>query len=305
MVGIDGVDDAGVYKITDDLALVQTVDFFPPIVDDPFLFGQVAAANALSDVYAMGGKPVTALNILAIPPNFPTDMTAAILNGGADKVAEAGGVICGGHSVKDNELKYGLAITGLIHPDKIITNSGAQVGDCIVLTKPIGTGIVSTAIKQNKANDAQINAVSKLMIELNKNAGETMARLGASSATDITGFGLAGHACEMATGSGVSIEIEFDKIPLLDGAIEFARAGVLTGGANATRDYLKEKIQIGASLDKSASDIIHDAQTSGGLFISLNEEKADRLVAELSSSAFPAVIIGRVVAKDKFAVSFR
>lgn len=308
LVGIDGVDDAGVYKISDDLALVQTVDFFPPIVDDPFLFGQVAAANALSDIYAMGGKPVTALNILAIPADFPTDMTAAILNGGADKVGEAGAVIAGGHSIKDKELKYGLAVTGLINPNRIVTNAGAQIGDSIILTKPLGTGIISTAIKQNKADASQIKAVSDLMTVLNKTAGEKMAALEASAATDITGFGLAGHACEMANASGVTIEIDFDKIPLLDGVIEFARAGVLTGGANATREYLKEKIRIDTSLessDRCASDIIHDPQTSGGLFISLNEGKAQQLIEALNQSSFPAVIIGRVVAKGDFAVCFR
>lgn len=298
MVGIDGVDDAGVYQITDDLALVQTVDFFPPIVDDPYDFGQIAAANALSDVYAMGGQPLTALNIIGFPEKMDSQIISDILQGGADKVAEAGAVIAGGHSVKDNELKYGLSVTGIINPREIITNGNAKTGDRIILTKPIGTGILSTAVKQNKATAEQIALVTKTMAALNKTAAEGMIRFKASAATDITGFGLAGHTFEMANGSDVTIEIEFDKIRLLPGTLDFAKAGVLTGGAKTNQKYLESKITFAENLDSSAPDIVYDPQTSGGLLISIDKEKADDLLSFLVKSDINAFEIGRVVDRD-------
>lgn len=304
LVGIDGVDDAGIYKLTDDLALVQTVDFFPPIVDDPFTFGQVAAANALSDIYAMGGVPITALNIIGFPAAMPPDIIGEILRGGADKIAEAGAVIAGGHSVKDNELKYGLAVTGLIHPQKIVTNGGAQIGERLILTKAIGTGIVSTAVKKNLATQEEIDAVSRVMTDLNKVAADGMVKFSASAATDITGFGLAGHAYEMAHASGVSLEIQFDDIPLLPGVIRHAKAGALTGGADANRKYLEDKITLPESYEKYKRDIIFDAQTSGGMLIAIAEGRADALLEFLKINAVNASPIGRVVSPGSAAVIF-
>ncbi len=302
LVGIDGVDDAGVYQLTDDTALVQTVDFFPPIVDDPYAFGQVAAANALSDIYAMGGTPITALNIIGFPAKMDPDIVGNILRGGADKVAEAGAVIAGGHSVKDNELKYGLAVTGLIHPKKIMVNSGAKIGDRLILTKPLGTGIVSTAVKQNKAGAAEEAKVVEVMTALNKIAAEEMMRHGAHAATDITGFGLGGHSYEMASGSDVSFDIFFDKVILLPGVIDYAKAGALTGGANANQQYLEGKINIAPSHDKHVYDIIYDAQTSGGLLIAISEEKAGGLLKSLLDQGLEASEIGQVILKEEVSI---
>jgi selenide,water dikinase len=302
LVGIDGVDDAGVFQLTEDMALVQTVDFFPPIVDDPHAFGQVAAANALSDVYAMGGKPLTALNIIGFPAKMDPGIVSDILQGGADKVTEAEAVIVGGHSVKDNELKYGLAVTGLINPNRIITNSGAQIGDRLILTKPLGTGIVSTAVKQKKAGAAEEAKVVEVMTALNKIATEEMLRFDVHAATDITGFGLGGHSYEMAHGSGVSIEIIFDDLILLPGAIEYAEAGALTGGANANRQYLEGKITIAPSMKKYAHDIIYDAQTSGGMLISVGEDNAGELLRSLLEKNVEASVIGRVIPKSEFSI---
>ncbi len=298
LVGIDGVDDAGVYQLTDEIALVQTVDFFPPIVDDPYAFGQVAAANALSDVYAMGGRPITALNIIGFPAKMDPDIIGEILRGGADKVAEAEAVIAGGHSVKDNELKYGLAVTGLIHPQKIITNSGARAGDHLILTKPLGTGIVSTAVKQNKAGAAEEAKVVEVMTALNKIAAEEMIRFGAHAATDITGFGLAGHSYEMAAASKVSFEIVFKDLKLLPGVIEYAEAGALTGGAEANRFYLESKVKVAEHHDPHVFDIIYDAQTSGGLLIAIAEDQAATLLKALIDRGVEAADIGRVIPRD-------
>jgi len=302
LVGIEGVDDAGVYQLTDDLALVQTVDFFPPIVDDPYAFGQVAAANALSDVYAMGGAPITALNILGFPAKMDPDVVGEILRGGAEKVAEAGAVIVGGHTIKDNELKYGLAVTGLIHPNRIVTNGGAQAGDRLILTKPLGTGIVSTAVKRGIATPQQALLVVEVMTALNRVACEEMVRLKAHAATDITGFGLGGHCYEMATASGVSIEIVFADLRLLPGTIEHAKAGALTGGANANKDYLEGKIRFAASLESYASDIVYDPQTSGGMLIAIAENAAGELLTSLLTRGIDAADIGRVMAKDTAAI---
>ena len=302
LVGIDGVDDAGVYQLTDDLALVQTVDFFPPIVDDPYAFGQVAAANALSDIYAMGGTPITALNIIGFPAKMDPDIVGNILRGGADKVAEAGAVIAGGHSVKDNELKYGLAVTGVIHPKKIMTNGGARVGDRLILTKPIGTGIVSTAVKQNKAGAAEEAKMVEVMTALNKVAAEEMIRHGAHAATDITGFGLVGHSYEMASAAGVSFEIYFQRLILLPGVVEYARAGALTGGANANRQYLENKISIASGFEKHVQDIIYDAQTSGGLLIAISENKAGSLLKSLLDRGLEASEIGMVIPGEEISI---
>ncbi len=283
------------YQLTDDTALVQSVDFFPPIVDDPYVFGQVAAANALSDVYAMGGRPLTALNVLCFPVKMPLEQVGDILRGGADKVAEAGAIIVGGHSIKDDEVKYGLAVTGLIHPGKIITNSGAKPGDRLILTKPLGTGIIATAVKKNKAEPEQAEKLNESMAALNNIAGESMIEFGVHAATDVTGFGLAGHAYEMANGSGVSIEIIFERLRLLPGAIAHAQAGALTPGGNANQCFLENKVEFASSFGKYVYDIVYDAQTSGGLLMALPEDRADDFLNFLRERNVEAVEVGKVI----------
>jgi len=302
LVGFNKADDAGVYKINEKQALVQTVDFFPPIVDDPYWFGQIAAANALSDIYAMGGKPLTALNIVGFPPSMSNSILSDILRGGGEKVSEAGAVVVGGHSIKDKELKYGVSCTGIIDIDKVISNDKAQAGDLLILTKPLGTGILTTAIKQNKASAEDIEIVTKQMAALNKATAELMQKHSAHSATDITGFGILGHAFEMASASSVSFEIEFDKLPLLDNAIRYAELGAVTGGANANKDYLENSVSISNNLSKAQIDILYDAQTSGGLFISLSEKDALNYVDEAHELNQSAVIIGSVTDKSNVSI---
>lgn len=302
LVGFNTADDAGIYKISDKQALVQTVDFFPPIVDDPYIFGQIAAANALSDVYAMGGKPLTALNIVGFPPKMPPNILTEMLQGGGDKIREAGAVVVGGHSIKDNELKYGVAVTGIIDIDKIVTNSKAQVGDKLYLTKPLGTGIITTAIKNNAADTESVEFVMDLMTQLNKTVAELMLKHGVHAATDVTGFGILGHAYEIANASGVSIKISFDKLPIIPKAIEYAEAGNLTGGANANMEYLKDKVQISSKLKKAEIDILYDAQTSGGLLIALPPESGDKFLAEAKSLDLTVSEIGEVAEKSEFGI---
>jgi len=308
LVGFNTADDAGIYKINDRQALVQTVDFFPPIVDDPYIFGQIAAANALSDVYAMGGKPLTALNIVGFPAVMPPYILTDILKGGGEKIREAGAAVVGGHSIKDKELKYGFAVTGIIDIDKIITNSNAQIGDKLYLTKPLGTGIITTAIKKNAADTESAEYVMKLMTQLNKTAAELMLKYGVHSATDVTGFGILGHAYEIANASGVSIKISFNRLPIIPRALEYAEAGNLTGGANANMGYLKDKVQISADLKKAELDILYDAQTSGGLLIVLPPEAGNKFLAEfnvetagVSTYSFAAEI-GEIVEKSEFGI---
>ena len=298
LVGFNKADDSGVFRINDKQALVQTVDFFPPIVDEPYSFGQIAAANALSDIYAMGGKPLTALNIVGFPARMDRRILQAILLGGADKIHEAGAVIVGGHSIKDNELKYGLACTGIIDINEIITNAGAKIGDILILTKPLGTGIVATAIKQKLASDEDACRVSTQMAELNKTACEVMLRHGVNAATDVTGFGILGHACEMAEASGISIEIEFDSLPLLPNVIKYAEAGTLTGGADANREFLTGKVAIPESLSKAKRDVLYDAQTSGGLLISLPEKRLKGFLDDARSAGIQVWQIGRVISRS-------
>ncbi|HHI03474.1 MAG TPA: selenide, water dikinase SelD [candidate division Zixibacteria bacterium] len=302
LVGFNTADDAGIYKINDRQALVQTVDFFPPIVDDPYIFGQIAAANALSDVYAMGGRPLTALNIVGFPAVMPPYILTDILKGGGEKIREAGAAVVGGHSIKDKELKYGFAVTGIIDIDKIITNSNAQIGDKLYLTKPLGTGIITTAIKKNAADTESAEYVMKLMTQLNKTAAELMLKYGVHSATDVTGFGILGHAYEIANASGVSIKISFNRLPIIPRALEYAEAGNLTGGANANMEYLKDKVQISADLKKAELDILYDAQTSGGLLIVLPPESGEKFLAESKSLNLSVSEIGEVVEKSQFGI---
>jgi selenide,water dikinase len=269
LVGFDTSDDAGVYKLTPECALVQTVDFFTPIVDDPFPFGAIAAANALSDIYAMGGQPLCALSIVAYPAKGDLDDLEAILRGGAAKMAEAGCAILGGHSVSDEEIKFGYAVTGLIHPQRILTNAGARPGDALVLTKPLGTGVISTALKRGIAEEGHVAASIASMLTLNRAACENLLAAGVHGCTDVTGFGLIGHAREMALASGVTLEIEAESVPLLPGALEYARAGAVPGGLKNNREFASCAVEMTRELAPELESLLYDPQTSGGLLASV------------------------------------
>jgi selenide,water dikinase len=287
LVGFDTADDAGVFKLTPECALVQTVDFFTPIVDDPYTFGAIAAANALSDVYAMGGRPVSALSVLAWPAKGDLDDLSEILRGGAEKIHEADCVVLGGHSVQDSEVKFGYAVTGTIHPDRIKTNAGARPGDTLVFTKRIGTGVISTALKRGIARDADVEASIQSMLTLNRRACEAMLAFDVHGCTDVTGFGLIGHAREMALASKVTLEIDPRAIQFLPGAVEYARAGAIPGGLNNNRDFASDCVEGNSDLD----DLLYDPQTSGGLLIALPEKDAVELERVLAG----AYRIGRVL----------
>ena len=291
LVGFDTADDAGVYKLTPECALVQTVDFFTPIVDDPFTYGAIAAANSLSDVYAMGGKPISSLSILAYPGKGDLDDLAEILKGGAEKMREAECSILGGHSVNDNEVKFGYAVTGLVHPERVKTNSGAKAGDALVLTKPIGTGVIATALKRGIAKEADAAASVESMLMLNRAACEAMLQLDVHGCTDVTGFGLLGHAREMAIASGVTVEIDPRLVQFLPGALDYARLGAVPGGTNNNREFVCSCVEG----ESEFADLLYDPQTSGGLLISLPE--ADAAMLEKMFSA--AYRIGRVLPKGE------
>jgi selenide,water dikinase len=303
LVGTDYFDDAGVYKLNDELALVLTVDFFPPLVDDPYAFGQIAAANALSDVYAMGGRPVTGLNITCFAnEELPYSVLTEILQGGGDKVQEAGAVVVGGHSLRDTGVKYGLAVTGLIHPDKILKNSTAQAGDKLVLTKPIGSGILTSAAKASKISAETLSEAVSVMTHLNAGACEAALSVGVHAMTDVTGFGLIGHGNEMAAGSGVTLQIEVDRVPLLSHAKALAGEGVLTRAFQATLSHVGNGLDAG-TVDDLVVRIIADAQTSGGLLIAVGADRADDLVRELKARQTPAAaIIGEVKPRGDAAI---
>lgn len=299
LVGLDTSDDAGVYKLTDDLAMIQTVDFFTPIVDDPYMFGQIAAANSLSDVYAMGGQPTTVMNIVGFPINtLGHDVLAEILKGAAEKVKEAGAVLVGGHSIDDAEPKFGLSVTGLVHPSKVYKNVGARPGDVLVLTKPIGVGIQTTAIKKDKLSAEQLQLVSETMAALNKTAAECLEGLSPNAVTDVTGFGLLGHATEMAKGTGdITIVIDYDRVPLLPGTSELAQEGIVPGGSKANHRWIKDDVQYGTDLSQWQQWILCDAVTSGGLLVSLPESEALEYVKRLHTNGIKdASIVGRVLA---------
>lgn len=299
MVGIETSDDAAVYRVSDQLALIQTLDFFTPVVDDPYVFGQVAAANALSDIYAMGGDPKVALNIVAWPNCVNPQILGEILRGGADKVAEAGAVLAGGHSIQDDEPKYGLSVTGFVHPDKILKNCGAKPGDVLILTKPLGTGIVNTAVKAELASENARKEVIQVMTALNKRAKEIMEKYEVHSCTDVTGFGLAGHSMEMAEFSGVTLEIDMGRVPIQPEAMEYAQMGLIPEGAYRNRIYTEEKIDTG-SLKEYLLDIFFDPQTSGGLLISADSFAAEAMMKEFQEAGMETSygIIGRVMPKD-------
>jgi len=293
LVGFDKSDDASVYKITDDLALVQTVDFFPPIADDPYTFGAIAATNALSDVYAMGGEPKLALNIMAVPADLPKEAVHQMLRGGYDKAYEAGAIITGGHSILDSEPKYGLAVTGFVHPDKVLTNSGAEDGDVLLFTKPLGIGILTTAAKANMVSEETMSYAVSLMTALNKSARDAMVKYRVHACTDVTGFALLGHACEMAQGSGTEIHIDVDSIDLIPDALEFARMGILPEGMYRNRDFAEAYVDPG-DVELAKQDMLYDPQTSGGLLIAVHPDDADALFAELTDSVPSAQRIGAV-----------
>jgi len=295
LVGTETSDDAGVYKLTDELALVQTVDFFTPIVDDPYAFGQVAAANALSDVYAMGGKPTTVLNLVAFPiAKLDRSVLADILRGAGDKVREAGATLVGGHSIDDNEPKFGLAVTGTIHPDRVLTNAGAKPGDRLILTKPIGVGILTTAIKRDKLSPEEIERVTAVMATLNRRAAETMEGYPVHACTDVTGFGLLGHALEMAKGSGTGIVIDQPQVPVLPRAKALAADGVVPGGTKNNYRHVEPSVDFAPELDELDRYVLCDAVTSGGLLISVAGDRAEALHAALREAGVEAALIGAV-----------
>lgn len=296
LVGTETFDDAGIYRINDELALVQTVDFFPPLVDDPYEFGRIAATNALSDVYAMGGEPMTAMNIVGWPDwELDFEWLSEILRGGADVVRAAGAVTVGGHSVRDTEIKYGLSVTGRVHPQRIWTNAGARPGDVLVLTKPIGSGVITTAVKNSKLPVEDLAEAIAVMTISNRAARDAAVAIGVNACTDITGFGLLGHAFEMAEGANVTLTLSSGRVPLLKHALELARAGVLTRAHKSTREHLGTRLQVDGAVEPERLGVLLDAQTSGGLLFSVAPDKVASLVAELSKGATPcAAVIGSV-----------
>ena len=293
LVGFDKSDDASVYKVTEELALVQTVDFFPPIDDDPYTFGQIAATNALSDVYAMGGEPKLALNIMAVPESLPKEAVHALLRGGYDKVYEAGAIITGGHSILDDEPKYGLAVTGFVHPEKLLKNSGAHAGDVLFLTKPLGIGILTTAAKADLLTPELAAFAKKMMTTLNKSARDVMVKYRVHACTDVTGFGLLGHGLEMAQGSDMEIELDTAKIDLIPEAREFAEWGMLPAGMYRNRHFAEASVDAGA-VELAVQDMLYDPQTSGGLLIAVHPEDAEAMFEELKTAVPSAQKIGLV-----------
>ena len=300
-MGMERSEDAGVYKLRDDLAIIQTVDFFTPIVDDPYTFGQIAVVNALSDVYAKGGRPLTALNIVCFPIKaMDISILRETLKGGLNKMREAGVVLVGGHSVEDPELKYGLSVTGVIHPDRVIMNNGAQVGDKLILTKPLGTGIISTALKGGEASEQAVAKSVNSMTTLNRKASELMLTVDVHACTDITGFGLLGHACEMIEGTDVSMIIHPDAVPYFPEAKEYAKMGMVPGGTTRNRDFRIKMVEIDKNVSKVMLDILFDPQTSGGLLMAVPAPEAEPLLKKMHRAGIvAAALIGEVVAKPK------
>lgn len=302
LVGTETSDDAAVYKINDDLAMIQTVDFFTPVVDDPYLFGQIAAANALSDVYAMGGEPKVALNLAAFPDCLDIEILGEILKGGADKVIEAGAVLAGGHTISDNEPKYGLCVSGFVNPKLMWKNYGAEAGDVLILTKPLGTGILSTAIKGELAAENEIEAAVKNMMYLNRYARDIAAGFTIHSCTDITGFGIAGHAMEMAKGSAKTLVLDTGSLPVLKGVQAYTEMGLIPAGAYRNRAYLERDIESQLS-GIWLEDLVYDPQTSGGLLLAVSREDAHELLKKLNTLELPSVMIGEVTEKqEKFLI---
>lgn len=302
LVGFDKKDDALVYKISDDKVVIQTVDFFPPMVDDPYTFGQIAATNALSDVYAMGGNPAIAMNLLCFPSCLDASIMHDILSGGYSKVQEAGAIIAGGHTIADPTPKYGLCVTGFAHPSEILTNSSAKAGDLLILTKPLGIGILNTATKAELLTSADIKEVTKVMTELNKYAKESFTGLKVNACTDITGFSLIGHGYEMASGSDKSIEIFSDNVPILPKALEYAKMGIIPEGMYNNQDYLKDIFRCGSNVPQEMHDVLLDPQTSGGLLLSIPEEDAKEYLSRMECYTPWTRIIGQVTDKKDFSI---
>lgn len=298
LVGFEKFDDAGVYLLRDDLALVQTVDFFTPMVDDPYWFGQVAAANALSDVYAMGGQPLTAMNIVCFPACGDIEVLREILRGGIDKLKEAGTVLVGGHSVDDNEPKYGLSVTGIVHPNQIIRNDTVKPGDIIFLTKPLGSGVIATAIKAEMAEKSVQVECIKWMTTLNRAAKDAALAAGVSAGTDVTGFGLVGHLFEMAKGSGVAVEVYADQLGFMTGAREYAAVGLIPGGAYANREYLGQRVVFEEGIDPEIKDLMYSPETSGGLLLAVGEDRKADLVRALDREGLPLFLVGRAIPSE-------
>ncbi len=299
LVGLETADDAGVYKINDETALVQTLDFFTPIVDDAYMFGQIGAANALSDVYAMGGKPLTVMNIVAFPINtLDKSILADILAGASDKVKESGATLVGGHSIDDQEPKFGLSVTGTIHPDRIRSNAGAKAGDRLILTKPIGVGILTTAIKQGILEKEDLDEVMNVMATLNKTAAEVMEKYTVNACTDVTGFGLLGHTMEIAKGGNVGVTVISQDVPVLSRARELAEQNIIPGGTRKNRQWLADDIDYANDISELDQLILCDAVTSGGLLISVPEAEADALQSELLENNVQSAIIGNVTSEN-------
>lgn len=299
-------DDAGVYRFEPDRALVQTVDFFTPIVDDPFSYGQIAAANALSDVYAMGGRPLTALAIAAFPKDADRAILQQIFAGGLDKLREAGVALLGGHTVQDTEIKFGYAVTGEVHPDRVLANAGAAPGDVLILTKGLGTGVIATALKFGRAPQDAIDAATRSMRTLNRNAAAVLAEIdprAVHACTDITGFGLIGHATEMAAASKCSLEIDAASVPLIDGALALVR-GNIPGGGRTNREHFSARVTVASHVAGELVDLFYDPQTSGGLLVSVSPSHADAILSALSSASVPAAQIGRVVERTATLIAF-
>lgn len=296
VVGPEDFSDAGVYRLRDDLLIVQSVDFFPPLVDDPFTFGQIAAANSISDIYAMGGRPTTVMNVVGFPDDkLPLSVLGDILRGGGEKVREAGAVVVGGHTVRDVEIKFGLSVTGIVEPEKLFTNREAQPGEALVLTKPLGTGFVTTAFKAQKCPDAAIEAAVASMAQLNVIGRDAAYACGASAVTDITGFGLAGHANELAQASGVTVVVQAGRLPEIPDALKLAAAGFMTRASASNRSFAESTLRIDGQPDRWQQELLFDAQTSGGLLISVAADRAEEL-AQLAreAGAEHACVIGRV-----------
>ncbi len=302
LVGFDKKDDALVYKVSNDKVVIQTVDFFPPMVDDPYTFGQIAATNALSDVYAMGGNPSIAMNLLCFPSCLDPSIMHDILSGGYSKVQEAGAIIAGGHTIADPTPKYGLCVTGFAHPSEILTNSNAKTGDVLVLTKPLGIGILNTATKAELLTSAEIKEVTKLMTELNRYAKESFANLKVNACTDITGFSLIGHGYEMASGSDKSIEIFSDNVPMIPKALEYAKMGIIPEGMYNNQDYLKDIFRCSSNVPQEMQDVLLDPQTSGGLLLSMPEKDAKEYLSRMEFYTPWTRIIGEVTDKKDFSI---
>jgi selenide,water dikinase len=301
LVGLERADDAGVYKISDDLALIQTVDFFTPIVDDPYWFGQIAAANALSDVYAMGGVPKTAMNLVAFPAkDMDISVLRRIIEGGLVKMREAGVVLMGGHTVEDPELKYGLSVTGFIHPDKVLTKKNLKAGDLLILTKPLGIGIIATAVKGGLASPEITETVTQTMAILNKDAAEVMRDYPVHACTDITGFGFLGHLAEMVLGSGYGVKIQSVAVPVFPETLSYASMGLVPAGAYRNREFREKMVVFAASVERNVQDVLFDPQTSGGLLISVDGTRAENLLRDLKAKGIhAATIVGEVISEPR------